>query len=316
MIYSPRYAPRNVPHDWKLNNSVRALVHQAEATLAAAGVASPRYDATQIAASLLECSPLEVGFIQLADLPAARRLAVEQDFAALIARRAAREPLQHILGVSYFGPLELAVGPGVFIPRPETELLADFALTQLQQQHDAAPAASDHKLVVLDLCAGSGAISGYLAHGLNESGIAAEIAAVELSAPALAYTRKNVADLGVTLIHGDATDLSLLSEFIGRCDAVVSNPPYVPESSTLSAEVYADPAMAVFSGIDGMEMISQLLPVMAQLVRPGGFIALEHDDTTQDQVLAQVRATGFTKVIAHQDWANNPRFVSAVKPSC
>ena len=312
---------------------MRALLQQAEATLAAAGVASPRYDATQLAAFLLDCEPLEVGFIQLHELPVRQRVKMERDFRQLIARRATREPLQHILGFSWFGPLRLRVGPGVFIPRPETELLADFALSWLRQFGGNPPVASSNsshrglikprvnqpnrsELTVVDLCAGSGAISGYIAHGLEESGIAARVIAVELSVEAVRYTRENLHQYQVEVIHGDATDLTVLSDVMGACDAVVSNPPYVPETTTLSAEVYADPAVAVFSGTDGMELIPRLVPVMKQLARPGGLIVLEHDDSTQQQVVACVESEGFTSVVAHTDWAAKPRFVSAIKPTC
>ena len=190
------------------------ILRVAEATLAAAGVASPRHDAHTLAAHLIGTDPLTVRLMSPADLPAT----FHHDYAELITRRAHREPLQHILGTAPFGPLTLAVGPGVFIPRPETEQLADWVATHLGNTPNP---------LIIDLCTGSGAIAGYLAHARPD----ADIYAVELSPEALTYTHTNLDPLGVTIVAGDATNPTLLEHLNGKATAVVTNPPYVPHTT-------------------------------------------------------------------------------------
>ncbi len=310
MIYSRLYRQPNAQLVWRPNNTVREILRKAEATLAQAGVASPRYDATQIAAHLLQVDPLSLGLMTSADFQPEQLARFHADFDNLIARRAARQPLQHILGLAWFGELELSVGPGVFIPRPETELLAQFTVDFLLTQ--------PMPVTVIDLCTGSGAIAGYIAHELHKADVPAQVIAVELFPEAASYARRNLANLPVLLLEGDATDLSLLAahagQYIGHCDAVISNPPYVPETLDLQPEVYADPATAVFSGTTGMDLINQLVPVASQLLRSGGLVAIEHDDTTQTEVMAQFDNHGLKHVHGHNDLAGRPRFVSGIKP--
>lgn len=275
-----------------------AALRHAAAELQAVGVASPLYDARLIAAHLLGCAPLDTMFYD--DVP--------EGFWAAVDRRLTREPLQHILGQAPFGPLDIAVGPGVFIPRPETESLADWGARQAQALaagSDAAPAP-----VVVDLCSGSGAVAAYIAHAVP----AARVLAVELSADALPYTRQNAEPHGVEVIHGDATDLMLLDTLHGQVDVVVANPPYVPESPDLPPEVYADPDMAVFSGADGMRLIRGMVPVIATLLRSGGYAAVEHDDTTSAAVRDCFAAGGqFTDIAPLAGLTGVDRFVTARK---
>ena len=200
------------------------ILRVAEATLAAAGVASPRHDAHTLAAHLIGTDPLTVRLMSPTGLPTT----FHHDYAELITRRAHREPLQHILGTAPFGPLTLAVGPGVFIPRPETEQLADWVATHLGDTPNP---------LIIDLCTGSGAIAGYLAYARPD----ADIYAVELSLEALTYTHTNLDPLGVTIVAGDATNPTLLERLNGKATAVVTNPPYVPHTTDLQPEAYADP---------------------------------------------------------------------------
>ena len=279
-------------------SSLRSSISDAANTLREAGVASPEVDARLLAAHLLGLRPVELMFAQ----PPA---GFERDYAQLISRRAAREPLQHITGSAPFYGVELAVGPGVFIPRPETEVLAQWAVQVL----DDAPSAP----TVVDLGSGTGALAITIARAVP----AATVYAVERSHEAREYLRRNVDELAprVRIVAGDMTDAHLLTELDGAVDLVVTNPPYVPESPGLQSEVYADPHEAVFSGSDGMAAIRGLVPVVKRLLRDGGALGIEHDDTTSAQVQGVVAAGGFYDIRAVEDMAGRARFVTASKLS-
>ena len=277
-------------------SSLREAISNATSTLREAGVSSSDVDARLLAAHLLGLRPVELMF---AEPPAG----FECDYAQLVARRAAREPLQHITGSAPFYGVELAVGPGVFIPRPETEVLAQWAVQML----DDAPSAP----TVVDLGSGSGA----LAIAVARAGPAATVYAVERSHEAREYLRRNVEEHApqVRIVAGDMTDPHLVAELAGSVDLVVSNPPYVPESPELQVEVYADPHEAVFSGTDGMAAIRGLVPVAQRLLRDGGALGIEHDDTTSVQVQDVVAAGGFGDIRVVKDLAGRARFVTARK---
>ena len=277
-------------------SSLREAISNATSTLREAGVSSPDVDARLLAAHLLGLRPVELMF---AEPPAG----FECDYAQLVARRAAREPLQHITGSAPFYGVELAVGPGVFIPRPETEVLAQWAVQML----DDAPSAP----TVVDLGSGSGALAIAVARAVP----AATVYAVERSHEAREYLRRNVEEHApqVRIVAGDMTDPHLLAELVGSVDLVVSNPPYVPESPELQVEVYADPHEAVFSGTDGMAAIRGLVPVAQRLLRDGGALGIEHDDTTSVQVQDVVAAGGFGDIRVVKDLAGRARFVTARK---
>ena len=277
-------------------SSLREAISNATSTLREAGVASPEVDARLLAAHLLGLRPVELMF---AEPPAG----FECDYAQLVARRAAREPLQHITGSAPFYGVELAVGPGAFIPRPETEVLAHWAVQML----DDAPSAP----TVVDLGSGSGALAIAVARAVP----AATVYAVERSHEAREYLRRNVEEHApqVRIVAGDMTDPHLLAELAGSVDLVVSNPPYVPESPELQVEVYADPHEAVFSGTDGMAAIRGLVPVAQRLLRDGGALGIEHDDTTSVQVQDVVAAGGFGDIRVVKDLAGRARFVTARK---
>nr|WP_275436498.1 peptide chain release factor N(5)-glutamine methyltransferase [Corynebacterium kefirresidentii] len=260
--------------------------------LRAAGVPSPEWDARIIAAHLIHCGHMDIPLDQ-APMPG-----FDMAYDTLLRRRESREPLQYVLGSAWFGPLELKVGPGVFIPRPETEVLADWAVRN----------ADGPRLV--DLCTGTGALALYLHHYLPE----AQVRAVELADAALAYTTANTRGSGVEVIQADATDATTLAEWNGTVDLIVTNPPYVPETTDLDPEVYHDPHDAVFAGADGMGVITGLIPTLARLLRPGGKVAIEHDDSTSEAVQAALtRHGGFEKISPLQDMTGTPRFVTAVR---
>lgn len=275
----------------------REILRAATEQLSAAGVASARVEAELLLAHCLDVERSRLPLLDSVDGPALQR------FRAALARRAAREPLQHIVGHAPFRHIELAVGPGVFVPRPETELVADAALTALAGHLHPAP-------VIVDLCAGSGA----LACSIAQECPAATVYAVEWSAAALPWLRRNCAPSGVTVVAGDVADAGLLCELNGRVDAVVSNPPYVPEETPVPPEVRADPAEAVFAGPDGLAVIPLVIARAATLLRPGGTLVVEHDDSHREAVPALLRADGrWRDVASHDDLAGRARYATAVR---
>ena len=224
----------------------------------------------------------------------------------LIEQRADRVPLQHLTGRAPFRYLELAVGPGVFVPRPETEQLTGWALERLT--------GLDGPLVV-DLGSGSGAIALSIAH--EHPG--ARVTAVERDPGAIAWTRHNAmarvaaGDTPVGVVEGDMTDPALLSELDRRVTLVVSNPPYVPDGAGVPREVADhDPPLALWGGPDGLDVVRGLLVTAARLLTPGGWLGIEHADQQGSALPALVRAHGaFTDVEDHPDLAGRPRFTTA-----
>lgn len=267
-------------------------LRQTAALLAAAGVDSPRVDAELLAAYVLG---VPRGRLLLHDTITD---AQARQLAELSARRARREPLQHLIGTAPFLDRELRVGPGVFIPRPETELLARWGIEAVAGLTAAT---------VVDLCSGSGALALALADAYPK----AAVYAVELSEAALPWLDRNVEGSGVRVIHGDATSPALLAELDGTVDLVLSNPPYVPSAVAVPAEVAEhDPGSAVFGGVDGLDVIRPLLRRAAALLRAGGRLGIEHDDT-HTAAMAGLLAADFTDVVTHADLAGRPRFSTA-----
>jgi len=261
--------------------------------LAAAGVESPRVDAELIAADVLGVGRGRLVLIDTIRGDELRR------FAELVARRATRIPLQHLLGTAAFRHLELAVGAGVFVPRPETELLAGWGI-----EH-TAPGAT-----VVDLCSGTGAI----ALAVADEAAPGRVVAVERSSAALEFLRRNAAAYPVVeVLRGDVTDPGLAGELPAQVDVVLCNPPYVPEGTVVPPEVAEhDPAEAVFGGVDGLAVIRPVLALAAQLLRPGGVVGIEHDDVHAVAVPELLRADGrFIDVAEHRDLAGRPRFATA-----
>jgi release factor glutamine methyltransferase len=276
------------------------MLGDAARRLAEAGVESPRVDAELLLAHVL-------------GVPRGRLLTLDEAagddaarFAELVGQRADRVPLQHLTGRAAFRHLELAVGPGVFVPRPETEQLTGWALERL---------AGLDGPVVVDLGSGSGAIALSIAH--EHPG--ARVTAVERDPGAIAWTRHNAmarvaaGDTAVGVVAGDMTDPALLSELDGRVAVVVSNPPYVPDDAVLPREVADhDPPLALWGGPDGLDVVRGMLTVAARLLHPGGWLGIEHADQQGTALPAVVRAHGaFTDVEDHPDLAGRPRFTTA-----
>jgi release factor glutamine methyltransferase len=273
---------------------LRRAIADATGTLAAAGVDTPRVDAEQLAAYIAGIDRGRLAFHE-PDEPFFGR------YRDVIDARARRIPLQHLTSSAAFGPVTVAVGPGVFIPRPETESLLEWALAQ------PLPA----QAVIVDLCTGSGALAVALAH--DRPG--ARIIAVDDSVDALAYARRNSATSTIELIEADITAPGLLSEHHGTVDLIVANPPYIPDGAQLDPEVAQhDPEHALFGGPDGMRVIGPIVDLAARLLRPGASIGVEHDDTTADATTALFdRAGVFTEVVSRRDLAGRPRFVTATR---
>ncbi|TGB36985.1 peptide chain release factor N(5)-glutamine methyltransferase [Mycolicibacterium peregrinum] len=274
---------------------VRQAVEAATVRLAAAGVASPRIDAELLAAHVAGVDRGRLMFLDDADEQ------FDQAYDELVAARSRRIPLQHLIGTAPFGPLTLAVGPGVFIPRPETEALLEWACTR---KLPGDP-------LIVDLCTGSGALALALAARWPD----ARVLAVENSPAALEFARRNAAGTRVEILDADVTAPGLLPELDGRVDLLVSNPPYIPETAVLEPEVAEhDPAPALFGGPDGMSVIRPIVTLAARWLHDGASCAVEHDDTTSElSVGAFVDDGRFTEVTARRDLAGRPRFVTATR---
>jgi len=282
----------NISRSWERTPLSRALA-SAVAALAAAGVASPRVDAELLAAHVLG---IPRGRLLLVDSLRPEELS---RFTALVAERAKRIPLQHLLGTAAFRHLELQVGDGVFVPRPETELLAGWGIEHTR------PGAT-----VVDLCSGSGAIALAVADEAEPD----RVVAVERSPAALAWLRRNAEPYpAVEVLPGDVTDPDLLAGLRGQVDVLLCNPPYVPDGTAVPPEVAEhDPAEAVFGGPDGLAVVRPVIALAAALLRTGGVVGIEHDDVHGGSVPELLRADGrFTAVTAHDDLAGRPRYATA-----
>ena len=272
--------------------------------LAEAGVESPRTDAELIAAS--------VHRVRRGELHTVPDTAFDARFWSDIARRAAREPLQHITGTAYFRYLELAVGPGVFVPRQETEVMTGWAIDQLAAMDVAEP-------LVADLGTGSGAIALSIAQEVPR----ARVHAVEAEPLARQWTERNIAGVAaasphtagrVTLHAGDFA--AALASLDGQVDLVVSNPPYIPVGSWVPPEVGEyDPATALWGGEDGLDAVRLVSATAGRLLRPGGLLAVEHG-AQQGAAVYWVFAeeNGWSQTRNHTDLAGRDRFVTTVRP--
>lgn len=281
---------------------VKGLLADATRRLTDAGVPSPRNDAELLLAHVLGVARTR---LLLAPAPDATR---RDAFEALVARRVAREPLQHLIGVAWFRHVGLQVGPGVFIPRPETELVAGAAIDEARRVRTDL----GRPVVVVDLCTGSGAIAASVADEVP----GAEVHAVELDGEALAYAAVNLDGLGVELRAGDCADA--FPELDGLVDVVVSNPPYVPLDATIRDPEVAehDPARALWGGVDGLDVVRTVVAAAARLLRPGGLVVVEHSDAQGASVPALLRSsppgsTGWAEIADHRDLAGRDRYCTA-----
>ena len=278
-------------------NPLRRAIDRAAARLAEAGIDSARSDAERLAAHL---AGIERGRLALLDAPDGEFFG---RYRAAVTERSRRVPLQHLIGTAAFGPLTLEVGPGVFIPRPETEAMLAWATAQ------RLPG----QALIVDLCTGSGALALALARHADELGLQARVIGVDNSEAALTYARRNAAGTSVELLQADVREQNLLAELQGSVDLIVANPPYVPDGSVVEPEVAEhDPSGAVFGGPDGMAVIEPVVHLAGRLLRPGGLLAVAHDDTTSSHTAETIHRSGlFVDVEARRDLTGRPRFVTA-----
>lgn len=287
-------------------SDLHTAVREASARLEVAGIRSPETDAVELAAFALRTTAGDVRrAMVLRTTPDAGFAAM---FEALVSERLARVPLQHLTGRAHFRRLTLAVGPGVFVPRPETEVTAGLAI-------DAASAMGHggDGVVVVDLCTGSGAI----ALAVKDELPAAEVHAVELSDLAHGWALANRDDLGldVDVRLGDAT--TAFVDLEGQVDVVVSNPPYIPVGAVpIDPEVRDhDPDLALYGGsADGLAIPLAVAARAAVLLREGGVLVMEHADSQGESLPAALRATGlWTDVLDHADLTGRPRTTVAAR---
>lgn len=277
------------------NKDLGSAVREAAARLQEAGVPSPKVDAELLAAHLLGIGlgELRARMLGTSEAPAG--------YGELVAERAQRIPLQHITGVAHFRYLELAVGPGVFVPRPETESVVQLVIDRVQGMANPR---------IVDLGTGSGAIAGSIAQEVP----GADVYAVEFSPFAHAWAQKNLAPLGVTLVLGDLRDA--LPEHNGTFDVVVSNPPYIPaEAIPIEPEVALhDPPEALYGGgTDGMELPTAAAASAARLLVDGGYFVMEHAEVQAGWIAAMLKRSGcWAMVSTHQDLNGRDRATSAV----
>jgi len=291
-----------------VSKAVRPLLTQAASQLREVGVDSPEQEARQLLAYAVGIELVRVPLLDSVDDDQASH------FQTLINKRAHRIPLQHLTGRAHFRYLELEVGPGVFVPRPETEVMTGWAIEQLRPMvYAVARGESRHLPVVVELGTGSGAVAKSIATELTGT----RVHAVEMSEEAAAYAARNLVDTTVELYVRDM--VGALSELNGAVDLVIANPPYIPLDAFESVipEVRDhDPVLALVSGQDGLDAIRAVVTEAARLLRPAGLLCVEHADVqgeSAQQILLDHGA--FAAVRDHRDLAGKPRFVTAIRRS-
>jgi release factor glutamine methyltransferase len=283
--------------------NLQALLDHAAAVLTAARVPSPDVDAELLVAHVLGLSRGQVQARAVTGTPidAEQRHAVLE----LVERRAAREPVQHLTGVAAFRFLELRVGPGVFVPRPETELVTQVAIDALFAVPGGSPRA-------VDLGTGSGAIALALATEVPHS----EVWAVEVSPRAFIWARENVERIGATNLRLVFADLgTALPELDGTVDVVVSNPPYIPLGAIpRDPEVRLhDPEVALYGGADGLDVVRAVSMTARRLLRPGGTLVLEHGESQAADIRQLLAADGWSAPATTRDLLGRDRATSALR---
>lgn len=282
---------------------LRVVRDETVARFAAAGVPDPVVDAELLLGHVLGLSRggVQARLVMGGEVSAADAATLE----SLVVRRERREPLQHLTGRAPFRSHELAVGPGVFVPRPETEQVAQLAI-------DALRAAAEPEPIAIDLGSGSGAIALALATEVPH----ARVWAVENSAEAFRWARRNVDEVGapnLELVFGDLA--TALPELDGRAAVVVSNPPYVPAAELpRDPEVRMhDPEAALYGGPDGLDVIRVLSTRAARLLHPGGALVIEHAETQSAAIAAILVADGWRGVVHHRDLTGRDRATTAMR---
>jgi release factor glutamine methyltransferase len=285
-------------------SEIKSLLRSAKEKLAAADIAET--DAEHLFAYVLGITRMDLhNSVKLdATLKALGDFGVIEDtFAKLVSRRAGHEPLQYLTGTAYFRHLEIEVGPGVLVPRPESELLVDAVLTHIKNLEEKVTG----EISVIDLGAGSGALSLAIATEAPRS----RVIAVEKSSDAIVWLKKNVSKISenVRVVEGDVADV-----LPGvKCDIVIANPPYIPDSQPLPRDVAEhEPHIALFGGVTGMELPQRFINAASRLLKSGGVLAIEHTEE-QGAAIDAVLSKEFNEIVLHQDLTGRPRWTSAVR---
>jgi len=281
---------------------IAQLLEETSSQFAAAGIESSQADAEILLGFVLNLSRGEV----LAKAITGEEI-TDSDlakFLELANKRAERFPLQHLTGVAHFRSLELFVGPGVFVPRFETEGVAQLAIDALRVLPKETP-------VAVDLATGSGAIALSISHEV----LNVKVHAVELSEEALSYTRRNFEKYAPSadLRQGDLADA--FSDLEGSVDVVISNPPYIPdEMIPIYPEVHLhDPALALYGGTDGLDLVRKVDLTAQRLLVKGGTLIIEHADMQGEAIRNTLETSGWQQVRTHKDLAGRDRAVTALK---
>lgn len=286
------------------HTTVGGALTGAVSQLTLAGVPDPRVDAELLIGHVLGLNRGQVQSKAITDAPL--EPASSLTIAELVDRRAAREPLQHITGRAPFRSLDLAVGPGVFVPRPETEQVVQFAI-------DALRAAAVAEPVAVDLGTGSGAIALAMATEVPH----ARVYGVEVSALAFVWTRQNFREVGAANATPVFTDLAVaLPELDGTVSVVISNPPYIPRAAVpRDPEVRLfDPEIALYGGDDGLDVVHQVSATGLRLLHGGGTLVMEHGEMQAAEIAALLRADGWLAVATHPDLLGRDRATTALRP--
>ncbi len=286
-----------------MTTTVGALVSRVSDELATAGVPSPDVDSELLVGHVLGLGRGEVQAAGLTGRPVSDADAAS--ITALVERRAQREPLQHIIGRAAFRSLELAVGRGVFVPRPETEQVVQFAIDALRSMPDPEP-------IGIDLGTGSGAIALAMATEVPN----ARIFAAENSVDAFIWARQNFTETAApnaTLVFDDLA--GAFPDLDGQAAVVISNPPYVPDAAIpRDPEVrFFDPAAALYGGEDGLDVVRQLSETAARLLRPGGTLVIEHGELQGQAIRDILTADGWRAAATFRDLSQRDRTTTAVR---
>ena len=279
---------------------IKALISEGKAQIEAAGYSS--VDAEILLAHLLGLTRMELHnpiALERALAEVSDESAVVDGYSELVKRRCNHEPVQYLTGTAGFRNLDLAVGPGVLVPRPETEGLVEEVLKHI--------ANLPGPVSVIDLGAGSGAMAISIATEAPNT----HVIAVEKSLDAIEWLKQNVAfyDESIRIVQGDVADVL---EGV-KCDVVVANPPYVPDSQPLPKDVADfEPAIALFGGPDGLELPKRFIDSAARLLKAGGLLAIEHTET-QGEAIAKLLSADFNQIALHQDLTGRPRWTSAIR---
>lgn len=280
--------------------NIKELLRQAKSQLDESGIS--QVDAEHLLAHCLGVSRMDLHNPVILESTLATIVdeqTIEETFATLVERRIGFEPLQYLTGTAPFRHLEIEVGPGVLVPRPESELLVEAVLQHISNMQGIVG--------VVDLGAGSGALSLAVATEAEN----ARVIAVEKSPEAIFWLKKNVSriDEKVRIVEGDVSEV-----LIGvKCDVVIANPPYIPNDQVLPRDVAGfEPHIALFGGPTGIEIPRQFIAAAARLLKSGGVLVIEHTEE-QGLVVAAELALDFENVALHHDLNNRPRWSSAVR---